>query len=495
MAVSEEVAFVALTRFGLGPRAGELGDVGTDPRGYVAAQLGRPAAALINDPDLKPSNEALIFFDDANVARKAALEAGGFDKSDLEEAKAAIAAENGMEAGGGMEGGGMEAGGGMQRKLKQLEAKLGLPKKGGFYANQMFRNEVEARYRKAAGTGDAMLERLVVFWSNHFCVSTAKNGLIRSVAGPYEREAIRPHVVGRFRDMLGAAVKHPAMLMYLDNWRSIGPNSVVGRRRDRGLNENLGREVLELHTLGVDGGYTQQDVTNFAFVLTGWTLNNKRPPRGVTRFEPQAHEPGPQTILGKTYPDVGAEQLDLVLDDLARNPATARHIARKLVRYFVADAAPPQLVEAVATAFRDSDGDLAVTVGALVNSDAAWTPPLVKMRSPYEFTVASIRATGVPVPRVFNAVQDLGQKIWAVPSPAGFPTSDDAWLGGDALLERIDWAASFAQHAAGTGSVAELGTSVLGAALDEDTLRTVQRAESNEQALTLLIMSPVFQRR
>lgn len=504
MAVEQENSFVSLTRFGLGPRPGELADTATDPRGFVVAQLSRPRSVIIDDPRLKTTADALIIFSDAHGARKAAIKAVDGKKGKQADA----AGDDEMAAGGdmdmamadGSEGGDMAAdgtgGGDGKKQRKKRDAEMGLPQKGGVFANRMFRDEVEARYRQAVETRDPLNERLVMFWSNHFCVSTAKNGLIRACAGPYEREAIRPHVLGRFRDLLGASVKHPAMLIYLDNWRSVGPDSPIGKRRGRGLNENLAREVMELHTLGVDGGYTQEDVTRFANVLTGWTVTTKRSPRGVSRFEEDAHEPGAQTILGKTYADTGGEQLDAVLDDLARHPATARHIARKLVQYFIADTPPPGMIEAVSKTFTATDGDLAETVKTLVTRDAAWSTPLVKMRSPYELTIAAIRATGTDLPRAAAAVQELGQRMWAVPSPAGYPETDDAWLGGDALLERIDWAASFARVAAPSDrNVAELGTRVLGPALDEDTLRSIQRAESNEQALTLLIMSPVFQRR
>ena len=481
MPTRETEAFVALTRFGLGARPGDLSEIMSDPREFVLSQIAAPSSALIKDDRLPDAAASLVAFFDALAARQAAVERADRDPP-------AAAAAPGSTP---MPPATREAAAGAVVGSPQ-----NLPDPSGVVANRMFRDEVEARYRQAVGTRDPLNERLVMFWSNHFCVSTAELATIRACAGPYEREAIRPHVLGRFRDLLGASVKHPAMLIYLDNWHSVGPDSQAGKRRGRGLNENLAREVMELHTLGVDGGYTQEDVTHFANVLTGWTVNNARSPRGQSQFLAVSHQPGAQTILGKTYPDTGGEQLDAVLDDLARHPSTARHIARKLVQYFIADTPPPGMIEAVSKTFTDTDGDLSETVKTLVTRDAAWSAPLVKMRSPYELTVAAIRATGTDLPRAWAAVQQLGQRMWAVPSPAGYPETDDAWLGGDALLERIDWAATFARVAAPSGrNIAELGTNVLGPALDEDTLRSIQRAESNQQALTLLIMSPIFQRR
>src|SRR5437763_899368 len=205
----------------------------------------------------------------------------------------------------------------------------------------------EARIGAALGAELGFVESLVWFWSNPFCVSAAKGG-VRPLCGAYEREAIRAHVLGRFADMLVAVETHPAMLVYLDNARSIGPESVAGRNRRKGLNENLAREILELHTLGVRAGYTQDDVTSFAKVITGWTLVPPRqdPDRGGEfLFNPRMHEPGALGVMGKSYAEGGIEQGRAVLLDLARHPATARHIAEKLARAFVADAPPPALVE------------------------------------------------------------------------------------------------------------------------------------------------------
>src|SRR5258706_2824525 len=237
------------------------------------------------------------------------------------------------------------------------------------------------------------VERLVWFWSNHFCISADK---IPSMTGAYEREAIRPHVLGRFADMLLAVESHPAMLFYLDNSASIGPNSVAGINRSRGLNENLAREILELHTLGVRSGYSQDDVTRFAYVLTGWTFLEPGNPKngGEFVFIPRLHEPGAQEVVGKTYADGGVAQGRAVLADLARHPATATHIATKLARHFVADEPPPALVTRLAQRFRDTDGDLKEMAKALVAAPETWSPSRAKLKRPSERLMAMARATG-----------------------------------------------------------------------------------------------------
>ena len=536
-------ALLALTRFGLGPRPGDLKAVGGDPRGFVLAQCGMAGAAVLAGGDLQPTEALIPAFFETRRNRKLALmarEAAGKAQAAVGKAFGQIAggANDMAAAGGGMEGdmemaAGMAAdavdggadGAGMEpaapgdAKAARRAARAARRKAAGkgesmagegsagegkapevqpaaAFAGGVLRAETEARYARALSTDAPLVERLVMFWSNHFCVSGDKGGLVRVISGAYEREAIRPHVLGRFRDLLGAAVTHPAMLIYLDNNRSVGPNSARGQRKGDGLNENLARELLELHSLGVDGGYDQADVGALARILTGWTVDRSGEGEAAV-FRPAFHEPGAFTVLGRTYAQPGGRQLQAALDDLARHPATARHVARKLVRHFVADDVPPGLADGVAKAFRDSDGDLAVTTRALVAADAAWAPPPAKARSPYELVVAAERATGAGVGHrgVFQVARSLGQKIWSPPSPAGFSDADDAWLGGDALLEQLDWATAYARTASAGVETLALGDALFGAGLDGETRTVLKRAESEEQALALLIMSPAFQRR
>jgi uncharacterized protein (DUF1800 family) len=312
---------------------------------------------------------------------------------------------------------------------------------------KLFLQEARARLDAAIGAELGYAERLVWFWSNHFCVNY--DGTVEACG--YEREAIRAHVLGRFGDMLLAAEGHPAMLMYLDNAQSIGPNSVAGINRSRGLNENLGREVLELHTLGVRTGYTQDDVVSFAKVLTGWTIipTVTNPDHGGEFiFNKRLHEPGSQTLFGKTYPDAGVEQGRAVLADLARQPSTARHIATKLARHFIADDPPPALVDRLARCFGDSDGDLKELAKTLVTAPESWAPEQSKIKRPGEWMVAALRAMGLrgDVGRVLRTLARLGEPLWRPPAPKGFPDDNAAWIDGLAL--RLDMANAFTQRVA-----------------------------------------------
>src|SRR5207253_3052155 len=310
----------------------------------------------------------------------------------------------------------------------------------------------EARVRIAAALGNEIgfVERLVWFWSNHFCVSADK---IRSMSGAYEREAIRPRVLGRFTDLLQAAEGHPAMLFYLDQTVSMGANSIAGINRTRGLNENLVREILELHTLGVGSGYTQDDVIGFANVLTGWTLvppGDNPEHGGEFTFNPRLHEPGAQKVLGKVYEDEGAEQGRAVLRYLATHPATATHLATKLARYFLADTPPASLVESMAKVFLDTSGDLNEIDKAMVSSPESWTLPPTKLKRPSEWVVGMVRATGAAQadPARFTAGQALlGEPLWRPSSPKGYPDDEASWI--DGMGRRLDVANNFAERLSG----------------------------------------------
>jgi uncharacterized protein (DUF1800 family) len=318
------------------------------------------------------------------------------------------------------------------------------------------------------------------------------------MAGGYEREAIRPHILGRYADMLLAAEGHPAMLIYLDNSISMGANSVAGINRTRGLNENLAREILELHTLGVRTGYEQDDVTRFANVLTGWTIipAANDPVHGVEFiFNPRMHEPGAQRVLGKFYADAGVEQGRAVLADLARHPATATHVATKLARYFSADDPPPPLVERLAKTFRDTEGDLKEVAKALVMSEECWTPERGKLKRPCEWVAAIARTTGLRsnTQRFTGGQRLMGEPLWQPSSPQGFADNEAAWIDGTGL--RLDVANSVAERVADRVDPRELVETALGPLASDETRQAVARAESRPQALALVFMSPEFQRR
>jgi uncharacterized protein (DUF1800 family) len=360
--------------------------------------------------------------------------------------------------------------------------------------------EYRARQARARDTKQPFLERLVSFWSTHFAVATSKSGNVRSIAGAYEREAIRPNLLGSFADMLSDVAHHPAMLMYLDNNVSIGPESALGRRRRRGLNENLSREILELHTLGVDGGYTQDDVTNLARILTGWTVvdaNQKDAQPGHFMFAANRHEPGRFSLLGKTYGGQGVEDGEQALAHLARHPSTARHLAQKLAKHFIADNPPAAVVERLAATFGKTDGNLKEVALELVRSEEAWAVAPRKIVPPTDFLTNLERGFGIqfrpPEWRRLSAA--LGQPIWDPPSPKGWPDDDDMWMAPASMRERLRIAEFVARTIDIGADPRALARELLGDALSPATATAIAHAEAVQQGYELLIMSPEMLRR
>ncbi len=374
------------------------------------------------------------------------------------------------------------------------------------YFRPFYQADVRARLYSAATTTRPFVERLVHFWSNHFAVSVDKIQVL-GIAGAMEREAVRPHVLGNFEEMLLAVERHPAMLLYLDNQQSIGPDSSAARRafgRNLGLNENLARETLELHTLGVDGGYTQADVTAFARVLTGWSLGGgqgllKRGGTGEFLFRPALHEPGVQQLLGRRYAQQDAAQGEAVLHDLAQSPATANHIATKLARHFISDDPPPAAVARIARAFEHSGGDLRTVYGALIDSPEAWETPFTKFRTPQDYVFALYRALSLSGAdsrtRGIGAFELLGQRQFAPGSPAGWPDRGADWDGAAALMKRIELADVVGRKAGGQIDAMALAPQLWGEALSQATRATLSHAATREQSLTLLLSAPEFMRR
>ena len=475
-------AALALHRFGLGPRPGSIAAIEADPRGALIAELERPSAGEIAMPGLS-SAKAFRAVNDANAKRqaKAIIAKKEQDAKQKQMAEASPMMEGATEAA-------AQGPGEMAQKM----AAEAVPDPG----RQIYLEEARIRTEAAFGAEIGFVERLVWFWSNHFCVSSDK---IRSMSGAYEREAIRPHVLGRFTDLLLAAEGHPAMLFYLDQTISMGTNSIAGINRTRGLNENLAREILELHTLGVRSGYTQDDVIAFANVLTGWTLvppGDNPEHGGEFIFNPRLHEPGAQKVLGKSYGDETVEQGRAVLRDLAAHPATATHVADKLARHFIADAPPPALVERMAKVFTDTDGDLKEVAKAMVKSDEAWTQPATKLKRPGEWAVGMVRATGgtkANAKRFTDGQALLGEPLWRPPSPKGFPDDEASWI--DGVGRRLDIANNFAERVSDRVDPQDLIENVFGSQVTSEVKQTVGRAESRQQALVLLFMSAEFQRR
>jgi len=362
---------------------------------------------------------------------------------------------------------------------------------------QIFLAEGEARLAAAAGSDVPLHERLTQFWSNHFTVSAIRP-VVTGLAGAFEREAIRPHVTGRFSDMLLAAESHPAMLLYLDNAFSIGPNSMAGQRSGRGLNENLGREILELHTLGVDGGYSQDDVEALARILTGWSLARLNDPDpGTFMFRDRAHQPGAKTLLGRRYAEGGRNEGIAALRDLAAHPATARHIALKLARHFIADQPPADAVARIAATFRDSGGDLAKVTEAVASEDAVWRTPLAKVRSPNELVTSACRVTGFTpkAPMIAGGLRVLDQPTYHAPQPSGWPDDAASWISPEAVLRRAQWCEAFTDRMPDPPDAGELIEASLGELASAETVDAIRAAPSRRTAVALLLASPEFQRR
>ncbi len=371
--------------------------------------------------------------------------------------------------------------------------------------------EFRARYSWAVSTPSGFRERLTRFWSNHFAVSIDKRAA-SLYAAPMEREAIRPNIAGKFEDMLLAVARHPAMLRYLDNVASVGSASRLANRQQQrengknkgkpGLNENLAREILELHTLGVDGGYSQNDVTEFARALTGWSMPRRRQladgkPASVFQFYEQAHEPGTRVVLGKRYSEAGESQARAILKDLAHHPSTAKHLATKLARHFVADQPPAAMVDRLAKTYLDHQGDMSAVYLALINSPEAWSAEFRKLRTPDDWLVAAFRASSINIEEHFRASMELlgkmGQPVLTPRSPAGYADRTEDWSGPDALFKRVQAAQTIADWIARDRDPLLLAKTTLGAELDADTSLSLRRAESPQQAYALLFASPAFQ--
>jgi uncharacterized protein (DUF1800 family) len=320
-------------------------------------------------------------------------------------------------------------------------------------AQRMAVQTAEARLIRAIESPRQLEEVMVDFWFNHFNVFAGK-GFDRALVASYERDAIRPYALGRFRDLLGATAKHPAMLFYLDNWISVAPGFQGDPRRAQpaavkvsGLNENYAREVMELHTLGVDGGYSQKDVTELARMLTGWTFAPREMVRtGDTfQFEPRRHDNGDKEWLGRHVSPNGRSEGEFALDVLAQHPATARHISFQLAQYFVADKPSPELVNRLAHRFSETRGDIRAVLATLFASPEFWNRSAVgsKFKTPYQYVVSSARAANLTVTNVkplLGTLAQLGMPLYGCQTPDGYKNTEEAWLNPDALTRRINFA-------------------------------------------------------
>jgi uncharacterized protein (DUF1800 family) len=366
----------------------------------------------------------------------------------------------------------------------------------------VLRDASEARILRAVLSRRQLQEVMVDFWFNHFNVYSGK-GLGDVWIGNYEEQAIRPFVLRRFRDLLFATTKHPAMLVYLDNAQSSAPGSPGAR--GKGLNENFAREVMELHTLGVDGGYTQEDVITLARILTGWTVNPPDArfyPEHAAVFDGARHDYSPKVFLGQTLKSRGKAEGEEALDILARSPATARHISFELAQYLVADEPPAALVERLAARFLETDGDIRELLEILFTSPEFWDSYGEKYKTPYQFVISAVRAAGVPVGDVrplLRVLDQLGMPLYGCLTPDGYKNTEEAWLSPDATTRRIDFATGLARGGLGLSGdknpvdVARL-SAIFGAAMASATLDVVKGAPQALRA-ALMLGSPDFMRR
>jgi uncharacterized protein (DUF1800 family) len=454
-------ALRALNRFGLGARVGERRRI-NDPRGWLRGQLagGAPVVSA-------PAAGSPVAIADAIRAFRMPAQANQQQRQQA------------------------------RRRLVEITAQEGLA-------------VLDARVMSER----PFVERLVAFWSNHLCVSTAAKVLVAPLAGSYERDAIRPHVLGRFEDMVLASAKHPAMLVYLDNFQSIGPNSRGaqrgGGRGRRGLNENYARELLELHTLGVNGGYTQQDVQELAKILTGWTVDGLQPasafrlrrdtnggPTIGFAYQEPLHEPGARAVLGVRYAEGGVAQGERVIRDLCRHPATARFIATKLAMHFVADDPPSAAVDRIAGVFRATEGgDLRAVAAALIDVQEAWSADTRKFRTPQDWFVAVLRAVNAPEvgEMTLPVLRQLRHPLWAPQAPKGFGDVVQEWADPDSLLNRAELARTFARRMRGSQIDPRVLLDVVDIA-ENDPLRGLLADNSIAPAdrVALAIAGPAFQ--
>ncbi|RLV58018.1 DUF1800 domain-containing protein [Parashewanella curva] len=446
-------AVIAVNRFGMGARKGELEKASRDPVQYLIDQL----QPISFNEKLPNSDQLSIHL--ANYQQQKRLMK---KEPESEQAKD------------------------FAKQQKQIRRYLG----GNFKAlccDTLFRS---------IHSEQSLAWRLLDFWSNHFSVTT-QGQMMRVLAPTLEREAIAPHMFGHFHDMVLAVMHHPAMLVYLNNDKSFGPNSKIGKR-GKGLNENLGRELMELHTMGVGSGYTQADVIEMAKGITGWSV--ARPQRDDTTgfmFRANGHEPGHRVLLGKTYRQGGETQGIAMIKAVARHPATAKHVSTQLARHFVSDNPPESLIKKMTDRWKATDGNLKEVMITLIKSDEAWHQERQKFKSPREYVISTCRALNFQ-PKKQQAflwfLKSLGQSPFQANSPKGYGDIEADWNGPSAVMSRANWSAQIAKSRGFLDPVYTM-RQLLGEQVSNTTELAVKRAESRPQALTLMLMSPEFLRR
>jgi len=447
-----DVAAHALSRFGLGARPGDRQEIESNPTSWVKSQLSGFAddsAATNGRPTTKEVAKLI------------------FEVRQLQKAQSKGVMD-------------------VETQLRAARQKL----------TQTYLEDINARLRQGFETSTPVIERFVRFWSNHFSIS-AENNLVSPIIGAFEREVIRTHMNGNFYQLLLAAESHPAMVVYMNNEQSTGPNSFVGKQTALGLNENFAREIMELHTVGVNGGYDQQDVTSFAKILTGWTVEFSSPTTqgfGEFSFDKKRHEPGTQTVMGKHYSAQGSNQAKAVLRTLAKHPSTARFIATKLARHFVSDDPPESAVSKLEQVFLATGGDLPSLYRAVVDLPEAWIESGNKFRMPEDYLIAAGRAVGFPAAYeafLYDIPAEMGQQTYASSGPNGWEDTASDWITGYGVLRRADVAVALATAKGGVEGFS-LMKNLYGENLSRETEQSLRNTRNPVVGTALALASPEF---
>lgn len=447
-----DVAAHALSRFGLGARPGDRQEISKDPSSWVKSQLSSDAddsAATSGRPTTKEVGKLIFEIRQLQV----------------------IQSKGAMD---------------VEVQLRETRRKL----------SQTYLDDINARLKQGFETSTPVIERFVRFWGNHFSIS-AENKTVAPLVGAFEREVIRENLNGNFYDLLLAAESHPAMIVYMNNEQSTGPNSLVGKRTGLGLNENFAREIMELHTIGVNGGYDQEDVTSFANILTGWSVAFKSPDSagfGAFAFDKNRHEPGTQTVMGKRYSARGADQARAVLRTLAKHPSTARFLATKLARHFVSDEPPESAISALEQVFLNTGGDLPSLYRAIVDLPEAWAEGGTKFRMPEDYLIATGRAVGFPAAYeafLYGIPAEMGQQTYASSGPNGWEDTANDWITGFGLLRRADVAVALAGQNSGIDASA-LMEDLHGDNLSPETRKSLRTTQNPVLGTALALSSPEF---
>jgi len=451
---------IAVNRFGYGARGDELAHAKADPIKWLTSQL-----QAIDFSDKQPSSDDIFIAYAKFKKQKKVMEQ---QQKQTQSTPVQAPDENKKQS----------------KMIKQAARKTHVKMNAAFL-------------KQAIASEHSVSWRLLDFFSNHFSVSSSGR-LMVGLSPTLEREAIAPNLLGNFADMLLAVEQHPAMLVYLNNEKSFGPNSRMAKKRKIGLNENLAREIMELHTLGVDGPYNQSDVVELAKAITGWSVKRPKKEHGTGFvFRAYGHEPGARKLLGQTYSQQGIKQGQQILRDLAMHPSTANYVCSKIVHHFVSENAPQSLIEKMKKTWLNNQGNIKKVMLTLFSAEEAWLQSPQKFKTPREFVISTYRALApnkINDRSLFNSLNNLGQMPFNAGSPAGFSDDESDWLGASALMARVEWSSLISAQLKRINAEQVMVTA-LGNSISQNTYQMVMRAESRQQASTLLLMSPEFQRR